>query len=187
MIYPKKINSKKIDSFLKIFSFIVVFISIILLFINKLTTPNIYWSHLCILGFIYIYLTVRYSIKRTKNIANHIMIQTIFLALLVYFIDYRIGYNGWSINLALPIIIIISNIAMFVITIVNYKNYGKYATSQLIIVILSLSIIYFIYIGYVKVNALINISIIISIFNFLVSLILCHRDFKEEIIRKLNI
>lgn len=187
MIYPKKISSKKIDIFLNKFKLSVACVSVLLLLINWLTTPNIYWSHLCIFGFIYIYLTVRYSTTRKTNIANHVMIQTILLSLLMYFIDYRIGYKGWSISISLPILIIISNISMFVITIISYKHYEKYATSQLIIVLLSLSIIYFIYNGFIKSNVLINISIIISIINFLFSLILCHRDFKEEIIRKFNI
>ena len=187
MIYPKKINSKKIDVFLRILGSIVVLLSILLLIINKLTTPNIYWSHLCIFGFVYTYLTIRYSITKTSNIANHVMIQTILLVILMYFIDYRTGYKGWSISISLPILIIISNIAMFIITIINYKHYEKYATSQLIIVLLSLSTIYFIYKGYITANALIIISISISIFNFVVSLFLCHRDFKEDIIRKFNI
>lgn len=187
MIYPKKIKSKKIDKFLKIFRFILIIVSVVLLIINKLTTPSIYWSLLCIFGFIYTFLTVRYSITRKNNIANYVMIQTFLLSILMYFIDFHIGYIGWSINISLPIIIIISNVTMFIITIISYKHYEKYATSQLIIVLLSLSIIYFIFKGYAKANILINISIIISIFNFLVSLILCHRDFKEEIIRKFNI
>ena len=115
------------------------------------------------------------------------MIQTLFLAIIMFFVDYRIGYNGWSINISIPILIIISNIAMLILTIINYKDYGKYAISQLIIVLLSLSMIIFIYKGLAKVSPLINISIFISIFNFVVSVVLCHRDFKEEIIRKLNI
>ena len=187
MIYPKKIKSKKINAFLKIFTYSLILLSVILLVINKLTTPNVYWSALCIFGFIYIDLTVRYSITKTRNIAEHVMIQTILLAALLIFIDYRIGYSGWSLNIALPILIIISNIAMFVITIVSYKHYEKYAISQLIIVLLSLSMIYLVYKGYANANVLINISVIISIFNFQVSLILCHRDFKEEIIKKFNI
>ena len=187
MIYPKKISSKKIDVFLKIFSAVIVLISAILVLINLLTTPNIYWSELCIFGFIYIYLTVRYSITRTRNIANHVMIQTIFLAMLVYSIDYLIGYSGWSMNIALPILIIIANIAMFIITIVNYKDYGKYAISQLIIVLLSLLPIYFIYKEYIEANVLNNIAIIISIVNFLISLILCYRDLKEDVISRFKL
>ena len=187
MIYPKKIKSKKIEGFLKILICSLILISILLLIINKLTTPNIYWSFLCIFGFVYIYLTVRYSITKTRNIAGHVMIQTILLSALMIFIDYRIGYNGWSINISFPILIIISNVTMFILTIINYKHYKKYAISQLIIVLLSFSMIYLVYKGYAKANVLINISVMISIFNFLISLILCHRDFKEEIIRKINI
>ena len=187
MIYPKKIKSKKINKFLKIFTYSLILASILLVIINKLTTPNIYWSVLCIFGFIYTNITVRYSMTKTRNIAGHVMIQTILLAILVIFIDYRIGYIGWSINMAIPILIMISNIAMFIITIISYKHYGKYAVSQLVIVLLSLSIIYLVYKGYAKANILINISVMISIVNFLVSLVLCHRDFKEEIIKKFNI
>ena len=187
MIYPKKISSKKVDTFINIFRICILLISILLLIINKLTTPRIYWSHLCILGFIYIYLTVRYSIASTRNIAGYVTIQTILLALLIYFIDYRLGYRGWSINIAFPILIMVSNVTMLILTIINYKDYGKYAINQLMIVILSLSVVFFIYKGYVKGNALINIAIIISITNFLLSLLLCYRDFKEEIIRKFNI
>ena len=187
MIYPKKISSKKVDVFLNIFRLVMIVISVVLLVINYLTTPNIYWSHLCICGFLYSYLTVRYSMSITRNISGYVTIQTILLVLAFHFIDYRIGYTGWSVNITLPIIIIIANITMFILTIINFKNYGKYAINQLIIVLLSLSTIYFVHKGGINNNALIRISIIISIFNFLVSLILCYKDFKEEIIRKLNI
>ena len=187
MIYPKKISSKKVNTFINIFRLNIVCLSIFLLVINYFTTPQIYWSHFCIIGTGYVYFTVRYSISRNKNIASYVAIQTVLLFILMYLIDYRIGYRGWSINIAFPILIIISNITMFIITIINYKNYGKYAISQLIIVLLSFSIIYYIYNGYVKLNVLNCISIMISIFNFLFSLVLCHRDFKEEIIRRISI
>jgi len=187
MLYPQKISSKKIDKITNALRNGVIILSIALLVINYITTPNIYWSHLCIAGFIYIYFTVRYSITRTRNIAGYVMVQTLLLATIMFFIDYRIGYTGWSINISIPILIIISNIAMLILTIINYKDYGKYAISQLVIVLLSLSMILFIYKGFAKVSFLINISIFISIFNFVVSVVLCHRDFKEEIIRKFNI
>ena len=187
MIYPKKINSKKVNIFFRISNLVLILISILLIIINTLTTPNIYWSPLCILGFIYIYLTVKFSIITKTNIAHHVMFQTLLTSIFMFFIDYRIGYSGWSINIALPILIIISNIAMFIITITNYKHYAKYATSQLIIMLLSLTMTFFIYKGYCNINPLINIAIILSLIGFLISLILCHKDLKEEFIRKFNI
>lgn len=186
MIYPKKIKNKTINRFFKITLLVLAIISIVLLIINQLTTPNIYWSHLCILGFIYIYFTVRYSMTKATNIAGHIMVQSILTALLFFFIDYQIGFKGWSVNICFPILIIIANIAMFIITLVSHKHFGKYAISQLIIVLLSLSIIYFIYKGFIKASLLINVSILISSINFVFSLIMCHKDFKEELVRKFN-
>ena len=187
MLYPKKISSKKVNRFINTFSISVIALSIVLLIINYLTTPNIYWSHICICGFLYIFLTVRYSINKTRNISGYVVIQTILSVILIYYIDYRIGYSGWSLNIAFPIIIIIANLTMFIVTIFNFKNYGKYAINQLIIVLLSLSTIYFVHKGYINNNVLIKTSIIISIFNFLVSIILCFKEFKEEIIKKFNI
>ena len=187
MLYPQKISSKKIDKITHILRNSVILLSIVLLFINYLTTPKIYWSHLCIAGFIYIYFTVRYSITRTRNIAGYVMVQTLLLAAVMFFVDYRIGYTGWAINISIPILIIIANIAMLILTIINYKDYGKYAISQLIIVLLSLSMVIFVYKGLAKASFLISMAIFMSVFNFAVSLALCHRDFKEEIIRKFNI
>ncbi len=187
MIYPKKISNKKIDRFTKILRLVVIILSAVLLLINYLTTPNIYWSHLCILGFVYIYFTIRYSITQTRNIANYVVAQTILIAAIMFIIDYRLGYRGWSVNISIPILIMIANATMFILTIINYKDYGKYAISQLIIVLLSASLSYIVHKGYVKGNVLINISIIISAINFIFSLILCHRDFKEEIIREFNL
>ena len=186
MIYPKKIKNKTINIFFSIAILVIVVVSILLLIINMLTTPNIYWSHLCILGFIYTYFTVKYSMTKSTNLAAHIMVQSVLTAILLYFIDYRLGFKGWSISICLPILIIISNFAMFIITIISHKHFSKYAFSQLIIVLLSLSVIYFMYKGYIEINLLINISILISFINFVFSLIMCHKDFKEELVRKFN-
>lgn len=187
MIYPKKTSSKKIKVFLRIFAFCVIILSCLLLIINYLTSPNIYWSHFCILGFLYIFLTVRHSMTKTQNISGYVLFQTLLLAIILYYADYKMGYKGWSFSIFIPILIIIANITMFILTIINHKKYAKYAVNQLIIVLLSLSIIYFVYKGYAKYNMLINMSILISSVNFGLSLLLCHRDYKEEIIRKFNI
>ena len=186
MLYTKKIKRKTINRAFKIVILVLSIVSVVLLIINRLTTPNIYWSHICILGFIYIYFTVRYSVTKNKTVSRYIMFQSILLALLLYFIDYRIGFKGLSTNICFPILIIIANIAMFIITIISHRHYRENALSQLIIVLLSLSIIYFIYKGLIKPSPLINISIVISVTNFVFSLIMCHKDFKEELTRKFN-
>ena len=89
MIYPKKISSKKVNTFINIFRLNIVCLSIFLLVINYFTTPQIYWSHFCIIGIGYVYFTVRYSISRNKNIASYVAIQTVLLFILMYLSSFN--------------------------------------------------------------------------------------------------
>ena len=144
MLYPKKISSKKSNLLIKILLGFSLGIAIILTIINKLTTPEIHWAALANSGIIYIWITVRYSINKRTNIAGHVMIQAIAISLLTTYIDYNLGFKGWSLENSIPIIIMIANVTMLVLTIVSHRKYMRYAIYQLIICIYSLLPIYFI-------------------------------------------
>lgn len=186
MIYPKKLNSKKSDLLVKILLFVSFSIAIILTIINKLTTPNIPWAMLSNAGIIYIWITVLYSINKNVNIAGHVLVQTIAISLLVAFIDYQLGFKGWSLSIAIPIIIIVSNITMLVLTIVSHKKYIKYAIYQVGIVILSMIPVILISENIVEEKTLSIIASGISILNLILTLILCAKDMQEAIIRKFH-
>jgi hypothetical protein len=186
MIYPQKLSSKKGEIVLKTLMVSSVLLGIILFIINKLTTPNIRWAALANCGIIYTWITVIYSIKRGTNIAGHVLIQTITTSVVVLYIDDRIGFRGWSLNIAIPIILIVANITMLVLTIVTHKNYIKYAIYQLIIVLITLVSMWLILEQIIKLRILSNITIIVSFINLLLSLILCFKDVKEALIRKLH-
>lgn len=186
MIYPQKLSSKKGQKILNIFLICSFLIAIILVIINKFTTPKIHWAGLANCGIIYIWITVLYSIKRGTNIAAHVLLQTIAISLAMLYIDYRIGFQRWSINIAVPIILIVANITMLILTIVSYKRYIKYAICQLVIVIMSFISIFFITNNFIEMKALSTSAIIISIFNLLITVILCYKELKEAIIRKIH-
>lgn len=186
MIYPQKLSSKKSDKIIKISGLVSVIIAIILLVINKLSTPQIPWASLINCGILYIWITVIYSIRRNTNIAGHVLIQTMAVSLLAIYIDYKIGFKGWSTDIAIPIIITIANITMLILTIVTYKKYIKYAIYQLIIVFLSMVPVVLIKENVVHNKTLSIISCIICVINFVLSLILCSKDVKEAIIRKFH-
>ena len=186
MIYPQKLSSKKGEVVLKILMASSVLLGIILLIINKLTTPNIHWAALANCGIIYTWITVIYSIKRGTNIAGHVLIQTIAISAVVLYIDDRIGFRGWSMNIAIPIILITANATMLILTIVTRKKYIKYAIYQLMIVLITLLSMWLILEQIIKLRILSNITIIISFINLLLSLILCFKDVKEALIRKLH-
>ena len=187
MIYPKKLSSKKGDLIFKIFLISSVILGIILFIINKLTTPNIPWATLTNAGIIYIWITVFYSIKKNTNIAGHVLIQAIAISLLTVFIDYKLGFEKWSINISMPIIIIIANVTMLILTIVSYKKYIKYAIYQLIIVLFSMIPVILLSENILENKVLSIVASSISIFNLILTLILSTKDVKEAIVRKFHI
>lgn len=187
MIYPKKISAKKSDLIIKIAVLSSIIISIILIMINKLTTPNISWSELCISGIIYTFITVKYSINKNINIAGHTLIQTIIVSCLLVYIDYNIDYTGWSFSIAVPIVLIIANITMLILSIVSYKKFLRYAIYQLVIVIISLVPIVLIAKDLLTSNIMSIIASSISVLNFGISIILCAKDILDEVKRKFHI
>lgn len=186
MIYPEKIKVKKSDLIIKILLSISVAVGILLWGINRLTTPKLPWSALANAGIIYSWIIVNYSIRKNINIAGHVLLQTITLSLLTVYIDYKLNFYGWSMNIAIPIIIITANITMLILTIVSYKKYFKYAIYQLIIVIFSMLPVFLLTEHMVKNNTLSIIAISLSIINFILCLVLCAKDIKEVIIRKFH-
>lgn len=188
MIYPKKINANKTDKVMKSLLIASVVLSGILILIDKLTSNKISWSALSIAGIIYVWVTVIYSIKKNTNIAGHVLIQTIAISILTLFIDYELGFKAWSTSIAIPIIIIVANITMLILTIVTYKRYIKYAIYQIIIILFSMIPIYLMFKGNFVNNKILSIIAVgVSILNLVISLIICRKDIKEEIIRKFHI
>lgn len=187
MIYPQKINAKKSELILKLLIIGSILLGIILICINKLTTPNIPWAGYCNAGIVYIWITVLYSINKNINIAGHVLLQTIAISILTLYIDYKVGFKGWAIEIAIPITIIVANVTMLILTIVSYKKYIRYAIYQLIIFLFSMLPVLFLTENLIQNKVLSIIASSISIFNFLFSLILCANDVKEEIIRKFHI
>ena len=186
MIYPPKIKAKKSDKLIKIFMIASIVMGLVLVLINALTTPDVPWAALVNAGIIYSWITVIYSINKNVNIAGHVLIQTIAISLLTIFIDYKLEFKGWSIDIAIPIMIIIANITMLILTIVSYKKYIRYAIYQLIIVIFSMLPVILITEGIINNKVLSIIASSISVANFILTLILSARDVKEAVVRKFH-
>lgn len=186
MLYPKKLSSKKRNLIIKIILAVSLFIAILLTIINKLTTPQIHWAAVANAGILYAWITIRYSINKRTNIAGHVMIQAIAISLLMLFIDYKLGFEKWSLNISIPIIIIIANITMLILTIVSHKKFIRYAIYQLIIVLFSMIPVILIGEKIVENIVLSIIASSISVVNLILTLSLSAKDVKDAIIRKFH-
>ena len=112
--------------------------------------------------------------------------HAIAISILNIYIDYEFGFIGWSINIAIPIIVIIANIIMLIITIVSHKQFIKYAIYQLFIVFFSIVPYVLLTENITKSATLSIVASTISILNLIVSLVWCTKDVKEAVARKIH-
>lgn len=186
MIYPKKLNSKKSNYLVNAFMVCSIIISIILIVINKITSPMVPWAHISIAGIVYIWITVLYSLKRNTNIASHVLVQIIAISGILLYIDNELNFYGWSMFIGIPIVVIVANITMLVLAIVCHKEYVKYAIYQLIIVLLSITHVTFALSNSFELRVLNYISLGISLTNLVISLILSYKEFYKTIVCKFH-
>ena len=187
MLYPPKINAKKTGFIIKVAILISIAVGIGLVFINRFTTPDIKWAGYCNAGIIYVWITVLYALNKNVNIASHLFIQMIALSALCVYFDIRLGFEAWSTNLAIPMIVILINITMVILQIASYSNYMRYAFFQLLIVLVSLVPIFLVYENMVNDKTLSIVASGISGFNLLMSLIFHFKDIRDEVVRKFHI
>lgn len=186
MIYPQKLNSKKSNLILKIGLFSSALIAILLVIINKMITPKIPWCAITNSEIVYIWIVLFYSIHKKINIAGHVLLQIIAISIFTVYIDYKLGFKSWSINIVIPILIIVANVTMLVLTIISHRKFIKYAIYQLMIVLFSFLPVVLITENMVQNKTLSIIASGISVVNLILSLALCTKDIKEAIIRKFH-
>lgn len=182
-LYPNIINIKTSDIVLNILTIISEIVCILSILLNAIFTPNFKWSFIVILGIAYAWITVMYSIKKTVNIASHILLQTFIDSILVILLDIIIGYRGWSISIALPIIICSANITMLVLTIITRKKYFKYAIYQILLFALNTLLIIIIAISSEYKLLPISLTAVTSAITLILAIELCGNDLKEELKR----
>ena len=137
-LYPKIRNVKTGSMAIKLMAIVSIVVSLICTIVNLCTSTKYLWCVIVMVGIIYSWITVMYSVNRNVNIASSVVLQIVAISLLNLCIDFAIGYQGWAINLAIPIIIMIANITMLLLTIISHKKYIRYAIYQLIIVLFSM-------------------------------------------------
>lgn len=186
MLYPRKIDAKRGSKLVKILLSFSACISLLLLLINRVTTPNLHWGILTIACIVYIWITVLYALKKNKNIAAHILMQVVAISLLFLAIDYTLGFEKWSLEIAMPIVIITANMIMTILTCISYRRYIRYVVYQLILIIISMTPMVLITEHYIADNLLSRIAVWVSVVNFILCVALCSKDIKAELKRKFH-
>lgn len=99
--------------------------------VNIVTYDGLWWSGIAIPGIAYVGLTLRYSILRHANLGKSLLIETIGMQILLVMIDRVLGFEGWSVNYAVPGTILFADAAVVFLIVVNRLNWQSYFMYQI--------------------------------------------------------
>ncbi len=187
-LYPPIIfDVHKYHIFIRLFIFISVVTGMLLLIVNLMNYHGFFWSGIVLAAILYAIITLQYSIQRNTNPAAKIMVQTLAAEFLVVWIDYLTGYEAWSVNYAVPGILLVAECSMLVLQIVNFMNWQSYILFQIEYVILSAIPVGLYFFHIVTEPFMTFLALLGSVVIFAGTMIFGDRKAKDELIRRFHI
>lgn len=187
-MYPRiEYDPDKWKKLINIFYLVLLAAAVIVGVVNLATYSGLWWSGIAIPGIIYAALTFRYSILRHANLGKSVMIQTVGLQAFLVITDRVLGYQGWSVNYAIPSTILFADIAVVFLILVNRLNWQSYFMYQIAITIFSFIPMILWAVGLVTNPVMAIITVILSVLILTLTILLGDRRFKNELIRRFHL
>lgn len=126
-IFPNiPIQKKRQISFLSMLTFCCVLAFIFSYIVNHFVRPENKWFHYVTGGAIFLWIVVVWGKTKRRNLLKNTIGQIVIIGFGVGICDFLIGWKGWSINYALPILISIALIFNVAITLVRKLPTSEY-------------------------------------------------------------
>ncbi len=106
-VYNNGIEKKNLK--FKIFLFLSIVVCSILTLVNILTfqIAPILWFIYVLIIVIYLWIFIGHTIKSKRSIGSKILLQTLGASFLLFAIDLNSGYGKWSVNIVIPVIVMV--------------------------------------------------------------------------------
>lgn len=166
---------------------ILAVVAVVLGVVNIAIYDHLWWSGIAIPGIAYAGLTVRYSILKHANLGKTVVIETIGMQVLLIMIDRVLGYEGWSVNYAVPATILFADVAVVFLILVNRLNWQSYFMYQLAITIFSFIPLILWAVGLVTRPLMAFITVVLTVFILAMTIFLGDRGVKNELIRRFHL
>ena len=134
-------RQRRLRFFLKLVLFIFVIAEAAMILINRLTQVSYPWSLITGLSLLYIYLFLVYWVSYDTGFAAKVGLQLMITMAFLFGIDYWNGMNGWSLEWAIPGIILLGDGIVFFLMMLNRSRWQSYLLLQLLMGACSLCII----------------------------------------------
>lgn len=187
-MYPDvRMISRKMMLISRIYLFCAILAEVLLVYLNIVLESRIWWCTITGLCFFYGYMLIRYAILGKSGYMQKMIILTIIAVLMIIAVDFVVGYQGWSVNYALPAGILLIDSGIVILMITNRRNWQSYMMLQLFMILCSIIPFVFLLIGIVTVPYLALLAFAFSLFLFLGTLIIGDRRARVELKRRFHI
>ncbi len=187
-IYPDITGvTKKITMIARIYLTAAIMISGISIAVNYLKTPDVLWCLVVIGGLILTYLSLKVLVE--YEFGYHVRVYTTVFAALGYMIliDAVFGFQRWSLNYLFPVMILGIELAAMILMITNFRNWQSYLSWQMFMIGLSILAVILGHFGIITRPRMSWITLGISIFIFIGTVIIGGRRARTELKRRFHI
>ena len=173
----------------RIYLFVAILAEVILIYINWMTEQEsgIWWSAIAGLGLLYGYMLIRFAILGRSGYKGKTMVLVMIAILIAVAVDLVVGYQGWSVNFALPGGILLVDLGILVLMIYNHRNWQSYIMWQLGMICLGIMNLLLYPAGIVTSPYLAAIALAVSGALFLGTVIIGDRRARVELKRRFHI
>lgn len=187
--YPDiRFRVRKLNLAVRIFLFAAILLEALLVYINISYAPEIRWSAISGAGFAYIYFIARFAVLNDNaGYRSKFLALTIFGVLYVIWIDYIIGYHGWSVNFVLPGGLLFIDAFILFVMFFNRRNWQSYIMLEIFTIFLSAIPLLLMWLDIVTETFISGLAFAVSVLLFLGTLIIGDRRARSELRRRFHV
>ncbi len=188
-LYPEaRVAGRKYRFLENLFLFISIIVWFVLFVIDYTTNPEFLWSFTVALGIVYANVLLRMTILGKSKYMTKILWTLIIGVVFLIEADFLTGYRGWAVNFALPIGVILWDLALVLLMLfINKRNWQSYIIDQLFILVICCLMVFLMAIKIITFPYVTMAAVIASGFLFLGTMIMGDRRAREELKRRFHV
>lgn len=180
-------RTKRLHFAIRLILFLFILGEFGLVTVNVMVTPGFWWSGICGVAMAYIYLSMLYWIRHDAGYATKIGLQISLTIALLFGLDYFTGMSGWSLQWAIPGVILFGDAIVFALMMFNRQHWYSYTLLLLLITIFSIAIIVLYFVGKIENIVLPIICVGVTGMYLLGTIIFGDREFTREMKRRFHV
>lgn len=127
MDYPPRVKEPlKGLLFVKIISFLLFALTIVMIGTNSIFSPHIHWTTYTILGCLCMWIITIICYFKRRNLMKNTLWQQLLVTIICIIWDFATGWSGWSLSFAFPIVNMIALLSLFIIAIIQRLKIRDY-------------------------------------------------------------